>query len=385
VKKTVVIVQRRLTHYREILFEKLKGSLRDRDIFLRLLAGKGTEQEEGKRDSGHIRWAENLATRYWMNGKICWQPTHRYLKNSDLVIVTQENAQIANQLLILSPFRPKVAFWGHGINFQSRNPDGLKERYKSWVSRRVDWWFAYTSLSADAVTRTGFDPARVTVLNNAVEIEGADSIGSAGFEAEIELLRETLGFGFGPVGIFIGSLYRDKRLGFLFSALDAIKERAPEFGFVFVGDGPERDAVERFCRERDWAVWVGPKFGREKLLHLSIARVMLNPGAVGLGILDSFVTGSPMVTTDCKLHGPEIAYLADGENGRMTEDSLSGFVDSAVQILTDDEEWRKLREGASRSARDYTLEKMVDRFTAGICKALGVPDGLGTQLREPHE
>jgi L-malate glycosyltransferase len=265
--KHVVIIQRRLTHYRVPLFEKLRGTLGGKGVRLRLLAGEGTEEEERKRDKGELLWAEKIPTRYWMRGKICWQPTYRYLKGADLVIVTQENAQIAIQLLVLSPFGPNVAFWGHGLNFQSRKPDGLKERYKAWVSRRVDWWFAYTSLSADAVIRTGFDPSRITVLNNAVEIEGRDSIGSSGFETESAHLREALGLGSGPVGIFVGSFYRDKRLGFLFSALDAIKQRVPEFGFVFVGDGPERDAVAHFCRERDWAVWVGPKFGRDKLLQ----------------------------------------------------------------------------------------------------------------------
>jgi hypothetical protein len=87
-----------------------------------------------------------------------------------MVIVTQENSQIVNQLRGLSPLRTKMAFWGHGITFQSRSPSSLKERYKAWVSGRVNWWFAYTGISTEAVIRTGFDPTRITTLNNSVEI-----------------------------------------------------------------------------------------------------------------------------------------------------------------------------------------------------------------------
>lgn len=368
--KKVVIVQRRLTHYRVPLFEKLRTALEENSIELRLVVGEGTEKERSKRDSGEIAWAASVPTRYWMNGKICWQPTYRFVKNADLVIVTQENAQIVNQLLLLSPFRPKMAFWGHGINFQSRNRSGLKERYKAWVSRRVDWWFAYTSVSTDTVIRTGFDPARITTLNNSVEIEEVPGIRSEAFRSEGFNLLKTLGLEEKKIGVFVGSLYRDKRLDFLLDALDIIQNEVPDFGFLFIGDGPDRAIVERFCKERAWAVWVGPRFGTEKLLHMSHARVMLTPGAVGLGILDSFTVGVPMVTTEGGLHGPEIAYLVNGENGQMTEGTLAAFVTHSRRLLTDDEEWSRLRAGALKSAEEYSLDNMVTRFAEGIVRAL---------------
>lgn len=368
--RQIVIIQRRLTHYRVALFEKLREELKRHDIRLRLVVGEGTEREGDKHDSGEISWADNVPTRYWINGKICWQPTYHYINDADLVIVTQENSQIVNQLLVLSPFRPKMAFWGHGVNFQAGNPNGLKERYKAWASRRVDWWFAYTSISTGAVIRTGFDPARITTLNNSVEIEGASAIGTDEFQSDGSRLLKTLGLEEKRIGVFVGSLYRDKRLDFLLEALDAIQRHVPDFGFLFIGDGPDRVNVERFCRERAWAVWVGPRFGAKKLLHMSQARVMLNPGLVGLGILDSFAMGVPMVTTDCGLHSPEIAYLVNGENGQMTENTLSSFVAHSKQLLTDDGEWSRLRAGALQSAEEYSLDNMVARFSEGIVRAL---------------
>ena len=61
----VVIIQRRLTHYRVPLFERLRVLLHARNIDLRLIAGQGTQAENLKQDAGYLPWAEPLSTRYW--------------------------------------------------------------------------------------------------------------------------------------------------------------------------------------------------------------------------------------------------------------------------------------------------------------------------------
>ena len=71
---------------------------------------------------------------------------------------------------------------------------------------------------------------------------------------------------------------------------------------------------------------LGVRKGQAKADVLALAKVMINPGVVGLNILDSFVAGVPMITTNCKGHGPEIAYLTNGENGLMTTTSLDDYV-----------------------------------------------------------
>ena len=86
----MVIVQRRLTHYRVPLFEKLRNTLEENNVEMRLVVGEGTERERSKQDSGEISWADSVPTRYWMNEKICGPPTYRHVKGADLVIVTQE-------------------------------------------------------------------------------------------------------------------------------------------------------------------------------------------------------------------------------------------------------------------------------------------------------
>lgn len=366
----VGIVQRRLTHYREPLFEALRAALREREIDLDLLVGHGTPAEEKKRDAGELPWARTIPTRYWLGGRLCWQSLHGHLDDIDLLIVTQENRLLQNHLLMLKPRRFKLAFWGHGANLQSDDPNGLKERFKRWTTNRVDWWFAYTQMSADLVQAAGFPGSHITVLNNAVDTAELHRQRQTLTPEEIHALRESLGFGTGPVGVYVGSLYPDKRLDFLFEAARAIRREVPDFRLLIVGEGPERDKVQAWCAANPWTRWVGVRFGREKVAYLSVAQVMLSPGAVGLGVMDAFVCGTPMITTDCGNHGPEIAYLDNGVNGLMTADDLKSYADAGIRLLHDTHLLETLRKGCAESAREYTVENMARRFADGIESAL---------------
>ncbi|MFY9509562.1 MAG: hypothetical protein WAQ05_01135, partial [Rubrivivax sp.] len=169
-RRVVTVVQRRLTHYRVPLFEQMRQRLDADGIDFRLLHGEATAPEAAKHDAGHIAWAETLPTRYLLDGRLCWQPFMHRAAASDLVVVTQENKLLNNLLAIASPWRrPALAFWGHGRNMQAPQPDGARERFKRWTTNRVDWWFAYTALSADFVRNDGFPAARITVLDNSID------------------------------------------------------------------------------------------------------------------------------------------------------------------------------------------------------------------------
>ena len=366
----VAIVQRRLTQYRIPLFETLREELTACGIQFQLLFGQGTTEENRKHDAGNLDWATQIATRYWMDGRLCWQPLFRYINDADLVILTQENRLLYNHWLLMRWRQFRLAFWGHGANLQSNNPNGLKERYKRWTTNQVDWWFAYTQLSANLVMAAGFPESRITVLNNAADTSELHRLLKTVTSADTRHLREALGFGIGPVGVFVGSLYKDKRLDYLFEAAKAIREYVPDFHLLIVGDGPDRDKAQAWCAKNSWIRWVGSRVGRDKVAYVSMAQIMLNPGAVGLGILDSFVLCVPMLTTDCGIHGPEIAYLKHGVNGVMTANDLSQYVGASVQLLRNNLALDALRNGCAISAMKYTVENMASRFTDGIIKAL---------------
>ncbi len=373
-KLKVVVVQRRLTHYRVSFFKELKCELESRGVQFFLVYGQSDPTEIVKKDEGHIEWAIQVVNRYWKIGNkyLVFQPYPSELKTADLVVITQENSILSNYLHLLRRvlFGSKVAFWGHGANLQSENPKGLKERFKRWTTTQVDWWFAYTRLSADLVELAGFPINRITVLNNSVDTADLKYQLQTVTLEETDALRESLGFGVGPVGVFVGSLYADKRLDFLFAAAEAIRHKLPNFSLLIIGDGNERDKVEVWCRNKSWARNVGSRVGREKAAFISIAQIMLNPGLVGLGILDSFVCEVPMLTTACSLHSPEISYLENGVNGIITDDDLNSYVYSCLSLLQNSTKLEALRDGCRASAKEYTVKNMARRFSDGIAQAV---------------
>ncbi len=367
----VSIIQRRMTHYRVPLFERMREMLSARGIRLRLLYGDPTQGERAKNDAGHVEWAERLESVYLFGDRVCWQNFHRATGSSDLVIATQENKLVFN-LLALSLLRPRrFAFWGHGKNMQASRTDHWTEQFKRWTTRRVDWWFAYTALSRSFVVEAGFDPDRVTVVDNAVDtaamardIELIDSQALDAMRRELRIERDA------KVGLFLGSLYAEKRLDFLLEAGRRVAQDVPGFVLVIVGEGPDRGVVEAALSCNPWLRYAGSRHGRDKAALLALADVFLNPGLVGLGILDSFVARSPIITTDCRLHSPEIAYLEDGVNGLMTPNDADAYVSAVGKVLSQPAYLQRLQAGCELSSSRYTIDNMASRFVAGIELAL---------------
>lgn len=367
----VLVVQRRLTHYRVPLFERMRVLLDAAGVELAVAYGDPIREEHAKADTGALAWGVHVPSRYWLGGRLCWQNALPAARDADLVVVTQENRLLFNYVWAVVRGDRKWAFWGHGRNFQTDAPGGVRERFKRWLSTRVDWWFAYTARSEQVLLENAFPAGRITVLNNAIDTSRLaaqlETIGAG----ELEQARRTFGIGPGRVCLSLASLHADKRLDFLFEAACRIRARVPDFQLVLVGDGPQREFVARtVAAHPEWMTWLGARTGHEKALVLAVSDLLLNPGMVGLSILDAFVAGVPMVTTSHQSHSPEIAYLQSGVNGLMTAADLDAYVEGVVGLLSDPAAMDSLRRGCKASASNYSIENMAERFSQGILDCL---------------
>ncbi len=146
-----------------------------------------------------------------------------------------------------------------------------------------------------------------------------------------------LGIGDGPVGVYVGSLYGTKRIPYLIEACDQIRSKLPDFHLVVIGDGPDRPFLEDAASSRPWLHVMGMRTGAEMVRYAALGSVMLNPGLVGLSVLDAFALGLPMVTCDQPYHSPEIEYLVDGQNGLVlaADTSAAEYGDSVVALVND--------------------------------------------------
>lgn len=375
--KNVLIIQRRMTEYRIPMFDALRQQLLENDVNLQVAYGTATKAEAMRADTGDLSWGVRIKNLYLHVGKsqLVWQQIPRQLLTEQaLIIMSHENGLLKNNLLILHKQRynnkVKLAFWGHGTNFQAQGKNNIRERLKAWTALQVDWWFAYTALSVDKIIGYGYPAQQITCLNNATDV-GMLKVWQANIsDDEKGKLLQKLELHGTHLAIFLGGLYREKRLDFLFAAADKIRDRLPDFELLIIGDGPQSEMVRAFAKSRHWCRWAGARHSRAKVLYASLGRIMLNPGAVGLGILDSFALGIPLLTTNCNIHGPEISYLESGRNGFVVNNNLPEYTEMAVKMLCDDSLYQQFKKNCVLDSSKYDLEKMVHNFSIGIMKAL---------------
>lgn len=306
------------------------------------------------------------------SGALIQLPSSRLIVDSDLVIVVQANNYLINyplQLLNATGWK-RVAFWGHGFNHQG-DATSYREKLKQFLATRIHWWFTYTRRTAEYLGNLGFSIRRITVLNNAIDT-GALSIAVAKHRAEgVGRLKQSIvGSSNAFVALYCGSLYEDKQIGFLIEVGDLLFASHQNFRLVIIGDGPERDFVVQASSARPWLKYLGAQFGDDKDKAFAASDIFLNPGLVGLAILDSFAAGLPFITSTYPRHSPEIAYLDPGKNGLLLAFEKAEFVEGVAKVIKDSNLRARLSSGASASARAFSLENMVASAAEGINAAL---------------
>lgn len=361
--RRVLIVQQVFKHYRLAFFKQLAAALATRGISLTVAFSQAEGAQRAKNDN--IAVAEpgfSIEVSQYQLGPLVWQQVPQVF-SYDVVVTEQANRHLLNYWLMLRRSwsdRPKLVSWGHGFNHQAEAGPG--SAFKAWLKRLMlrapDAFFAYTSRVADYVHSQGVPASRITVLNN--------SIDTREFAALVQLKRAerpsehqaappyTL--------LFCGSLYPDKQLSVLLSVSAELVRLGLVNKLIVLGDGPERDLLTAV--QTSWLDYRGACFAEAKAAAFAQANLVLNPGLVGLTVLDAFAAGLPLVTTDLPRHGPEITYLQHGYNGLIlpADQLLAGL----IKLLQQPQQLSQLAAGAANSAAHYSLDAMVEAFVSGL-------------------
>jgi glycosyltransferase involved in cell wall biosynthesis len=376
--RKVAIITKYISRYRLDFFNRLKIMLQEEKIELILIYGQPSKADQQKNDSVEIPWGIKIHN-YFLglgNKELCWQPALKFVKGVDLVIVEQASKLILNYLLLFLKSLKiiKVAFWGHGQTFQKESANNFAEFLKRIMSKKVDWWFAYTEISKKILVDQGYPKEKITVVQNSIDTSSLRKIFLSIRESDVLHKREEIGIKGSHVGLFIGALYKEKRIEFLLQACKLIRQRVPDFEIVFIGSGSDQYLLEKELKTFKWMHLVGSKFDSDKVPYFALSEVLLLPGAVGLAILDSFAMELPIVTTNHPSHGPEICYLVNEVNGIIVEDyeNVEKYADSVIHLLLNPVILAKLKNGCIDSTARYSLENMVHNFWIGIGKALSV-------------
>lgn len=374
----VLIIQAVMKQYRVPFFTKLHTALHQDGIELTVAYSSQNGREALRQDDGELPDEFGCKVNaYWFADRFVYQSVLRQISWADLVIVNPENKYILNPfLLLLSALGLKtIAFWGLGPMHPYRFRSPVSEWIRKKQIRMVDWWFAYTETVADYLRRHDMPADRITNVQNATDTADlrrllTDCTEDEVTKAKLELTESSTS----KIGFYCGLLGPIKAIPLLLDAARLVRQRCPDFHLVIVGNGPDRPWLEKSIATEPWIHYLGSKFGRDSALLYKMADVFLMAGTAGLAVVDSFAAGLPLIATLLPTHPPEVSYLRDGENGRITEHTAPALADAIVEALTTPHLLAGLRRGAEIAGSKYTIEAMVENYRMGINQCLAGTD-----------
>ncbi|MDO9598604.1 MAG: glycosyltransferase, exosortase A system-associated [Azoarcus sp.] len=244
------------------------------------------------------------------------------------------------------------AFWedaavDHGTTAEGSLRYRATRAMETWALKRVDHVFTICEgLRCDIVGR-GIPDNRVTVIPNAVDVEGFQLSGEPD-----ALLRQQLGLGGATVLGFVGSFYAYEGLDLLLDAFPKLIVLRPELRMLLIGGGPQEGNL-RAQAERlgvaDKVIFTG------RVPHTEVSRyydqidllvyprhsMRLTELVTPLKPLEAMAQGRIFAASDV---GGHKELIRDGETGRLfTAGSVEALVTTVTDMLDHRDDWPTMR------------------------------------------
>jgi glycosyltransferase involved in cell wall biosynthesis len=239
----------------------------------------------------------------------------------------------------------------------------LYNRLDRWLLRRADRVVVMSEVMAQLFRQGGADPARVRVVHNAVDP------GEFARRGDGTAFRVECGAGGGPLIGVIGRFSSEKGQAMLLRALPEIRRRHPAAKAVLVGDGIDRDRLQRLVRDLDLCDAVTFAGYRRDLspVYAALDLVVLPSLSEGLPnvLLEAFVHRKPVVATAVGavpdvMRGPLAQWLAPpGDPAALAHAVSSALSDPAGLEAAAAHGYQEARERFSPERR---VERIVDLY-----------------------
>ena len=253
------------------------------------------------------------------------------------------------------------AFWedaavDHGTTTEGSVRYRVTRALETWALKRIDHAFTICEgLRRDIVGR-GIPQAKVTVIPNAVDVEGFQLSGAAD-----PVLRRQLGLEGATVLGFVGSFYAYEGLDLLLDAFPALLHKRPELRLLLVGGGPQ-DANLKAQVQRlgvaDKLIFTG------RVPHSEVSRyydqidllvyprhsMRLTELVTPLKPLEAMAQGRLFVASDV---GGHRELIRDGETGTLFKAGSADALAAAVLDMLDHRErWPAMRAAGRHFVED---------------------------------
>ena len=233
------------------------------------------------------------------------------------------------------------------------------------VLRYFDRVCAVSDEIKGVLERSGVPREMLSVVPNGIPVDQ--------FSSGRQVLKAELGFQENTIVGFVGRMSKEKGLEHLINIVPGLVAIAPSTRFVFVGEGPERSALERLTRHlhvEENVLFLGR---REDLADVYagidvFVLPSLNEG-MPLVLLEAMAAGRPVVATRV---GEIPKIIKDGESGLLVEPGDEQGLRGAITQLLQQPELRGAicEQAKALVKKHYTLMQMAENYVGIYEQAL---------------
>jgi glycosyltransferase involved in cell wall biosynthesis len=358
----VLVVQRILPPYRLPFFRRLAASsqMSLTIAYGEAAVGSALESVTPPSDLAVVR----LGNLYGGSRELgVWQQGMLSLLKSNLydVVIAEFNPRIVSNVLGCF-WRQRLPlqwiWWGHGISPQS---NAISIRLRVWLSRLADALIFYEATQQAKFVSWGVAQEKTFVANNSIDTEDIDPL----VEARPCHERHRI--------LYIGRLIPQKKIALLIHGFaHALSSLPPETKLTLVGDGTEREALERLVHELnigERVEFVGAVYQQTQLAPLfNSAWVSVSPGYIGLSAIHSLAYGVPLLVAKGEPHSPEQAALEEGTNSVFfPSDDVTALGKQLVSLANDSVRWNAMAVAARQKIQaSFSLSAMVRTFEQAV-------------------
>lgn len=251
--------------------------------------------------------------------------------------------------------KPYVA-WGHGEISSLHYL--FKKQINTVVLKDADVVIALTDDMKKVMQR--YCSRNISVIPNGVEVKPFEQITR-------ETARRRLGINeTEKIVLFVGSLYLIKGIRYLIEAMPRITQTEPNARLLLVGDGEQRESLERLVGTLQL---LGRVFFAGRVPHDRVPTFM---AASDLFVLPSLSEGLPIVILEAMAAALPIVATNVGGVPSIVKDGASGFlvnprnpvqIADSVSFILSDPELRQNMSGYNKNeVMRYTWKNVVDDF-----------------------
>ena len=253
------------------------------------------------------------------------------------------------------------AFWedaavDHGTTTEGSVRYRVTRALETWALKRIDHAFTICEgLRRDIVER-GIPAAKLTVIPNAVDVEGFQLSGAAD-----PVLRRQLGLEGATVLGFVGSFYAYEGLDLLLDAFPALLHKRPELRLLLVGGGPQETNLKAQAQRlgvADKLIFTGRVphsevsryYDQIDLLAYPRHSMRLTELVTPLKPLEAMAQGRLFVASDV---GGHRELIRDGETGTLFKaGSADALAEAVLDMLDHRERWPAMRAAGRHFVED---------------------------------